>query len=415
MKKAKQFLGFIIFIGLSLSAISQKGVTKPIENYHEADSGKIFIFSEIPPSFPDGEKARMNFLKDNIVYPQSAKDKSIQGTVYVRFVVEKDGRLTHISVLRGVSSEIDHEVVRIVKKMPNWKAGKHKDEFVRTKFIIPVRFSLPPDDKDPILILVEDQASFPGGQKAMDAYFKKNIKYPDMAMKSGIQGIVYLQFVVEKDGSITNLKVLRGIGGGCDEEAIRVAEQMPKWNSGKQLNKPIREQFNIPVKFKLQEENIPPKDSLINEGVTEDIIPTEEDSEDKKEEEVFVFVENQAGFPGGEKARMQYFAKHITYPELAKENDIQGTVFLKFIVEKDGSISNVTVVRGIGGGCDEEAMRVIREMPKWTPAKQRGKPVRVWYNMPIKFTLYSGNSKEDKISKKEQKKLRKQKRKEAKH
>ncbi len=119
----------------------------------------------------------------------------------------------------------------------------------------------------------------------------------------------------------------------------------------------------------------------------EDAPVQQAEEEEEKEDEIFVFVEEQAGFPGGEEARMKYLRDHIKYPEMAKESGIQGTVYLKFVVEKDGSISKVTVLRGIGGGCDEEAVRVLKQMPKWKPAKQRGRPVRVWFNMPIKFTL----------------------------
>ena len=72
---------------------------------------------------------------------------------------------------------------------------------------------------------------------------------------------------------------------------------------------------------------------------------------------------------------------------MAKESGIQGMVYVTFVVERDGSITDVRVLRGIGGGCDEEAIRVVSAMPKWTPGKQRGKPVRVQYNLPVRFTL----------------------------
>ena len=73
-----------------------------------------------------------------------------------------------------------------------------------------------------------------------------------MARESGIQGTVYVTFVVEHDGSVTDVRILRGIGGGCDEEAVRVINSMPKWNAGKQRGKPVRVQFNMPIKFTLQ-------------------------------------------------------------------------------------------------------------------------------------------------------------------
>ena len=95
-------------------------------------------------------------------------------------------------------------------------------------------------------------------------------------------------------------------------------------------------------------------------------------------------------YPGGEKAMMEYVAKNVAYPQEARDKEISGRVFVSFIVEKDGSIGEVKVMRGIGGGCDEEAVRVIKGMPKWKPGKQEGKPVRVSYMMPINFKLSDG-------------------------
>jgi len=72
---------------------------------------------------------------------------------------------------------------------------------------------------------------------------------------------------------------------------------------------------------------------------------------------------------------------------MARESGIEGTVYVTFVIERDGSVTDVKILRSIGGGCDDEAIRVVRNMPKWEPGKQRGKPVRVQFNMPIKFTL----------------------------
>ena len=92
-------------------------------------------------------------------------------------------------------------------------------------------------------------------------------------------------------------------------------------------------------------------------------------------------------FPGGEQAMMDFVAKNVQYPKEAMEKEISGRVLVGFIVEKDGSISETEIVKGIGGGCDEEAVRVVKAMPKWKPGKEKGKPVRVSYMMPIFFKL----------------------------
>jgi len=105
------------------------------------------------------------------------------------------------------------------------------------------------------------------------------------------------------------------------------------------------------------------------------------------EEEIFVIVEQVPEYPGGDEARLNFLRNNIKYPQMAREAGIQGTVYVGFTVEKDGSVTQIKIVRGIGGGCDEEAVRVTRLMPKWKAGKQRGKEVRVSYTMPIKFTL----------------------------
>lgn len=123
--------------------------------------------------------------------------------------------------------------------------------------------------------------------------------------------------------------------------------------------------------------------------VTEDthIEFIEEAVEEVVEEQVFTIVEEMPSFPGGEAALMKYLANNIKYPAIAKEANIQGTVFVTFVVDEKGDVKDVKVLRSLGGGTDEEAIRVVKSMPKWSPGKQRGKPVKVQYNLPIRFTL----------------------------
>lgn len=104
-------------------------------------------------------------------------------------------------------------------------------------------------------------------------------------------------------------------------------------------------------------------------------------------------------FPGGEVALLHYLSQNIHYPAEAKQNNIQGNVALTFIVEKDGSISHVTVLREIGGGCAEEAARVVEGMPNWMPGMANGQPVRVRYTLPIRFRL-EDTAKSEKTKKK---------------
>lgn len=123
-------------------------------------------------------------------------------------------------------------------------------------------------------------------------------------------------------------------------------------------------------------------------AVQEQVVVKEPEPEAKpKEEEIFVAVEQRAEFPGGTAALMKYLSSHLHYPEAATQNDVQGKVVLQFVVEKDGSVGAVTVLKGLDRDCDREAIRVVKSMPKWQPGKNNGVPVRSYFQLPITFRL----------------------------
>jgi protein TonB len=164
---------------------------------------------------------------------------------------------------------------------------------------------------------------------------------------------------------------------------------------------PVQEtiKFTPPVVTEepIDEKDIPPPQDEIKvqvgtetkEGTGDIELPTEGDGKDEVEapQQIFTIVEQMPEFPGGEEKLFEYLGKNIKYPSMARENGITGTVYVTFVVEGNGEISDVKKLRGIGGGCDEEAMRVVKAMPSWKAGKQNGKSVRVQYNLPIKFTL----------------------------
>ena len=115
--------------------------------------------------------------------------------------------------------------------------------------------------------------------------------------------------------------------------------------------------------------------------------PAVVEEEEESSQQIFTVVETMPEFPGGQGALLQYLAKSIKYPVIAQENGIQGRVSCSFVVNKDGSIVDAEVIRGVDPSLDKEALRVIGTMPKWTPGKQRGKPVRVKYTVPVTFRL----------------------------
>ena len=134
-----------------------------------------------------------------------------------------------------------------------------------------------------------------------------------------------------------------------------------------------------------EEININTEDDKNTEVVIQ--APVEIQEEEEEDNVVFVIVENKPEFPGGDAAMMKYLSENIKYPVIAQENGIQGRVICQFVVNKDGSIVDINVVRSVDPSLDKEAIRVIKSMPKWKPGMQRGKPVRVKFTLPVSFRL----------------------------
>ncbi|MEI6408263.1 MAG: energy transducer TonB [Bacteroidota bacterium] len=145
-------------------------------------------------------------------------------------------------------------------------------------------------------------------------------------------------------------------------------------NSNKQIGKENREGTN----------DGPPEDPKPN--VISDII-VDYAAKDAEPEYDAITVQKMPSFLGGEKELFNYLAKNIAYPQLAKEMNIVGMVVITFVVNKDGSVSNIELLKDIGGGCGKEAIRVVRNMPKWMPGENNGQPVKVRFTLPVRFQL----------------------------
>ncbi len=122
------------------------------------------------------------------------------------------------------------------------------------------------------------------------------------------------------------------------------------------------------------------------ETVITDIV-FEEEPEEEKVDEIFTIVEDKPSFPGGDKEMFKFLNKNVDYPSKARRMGITGRVFVQFVVDRDGSVTDVKAIKGIGAGCDEEAVRAIKSMPKWKPGRQRGVPVKVKMTWPVYFKL----------------------------
>ena len=236
------------------------------------------------------------------------------------------------------------------------------------------------DDGEEVYEVVEKMPKFPdGGMSGLMKYLSANIRYPEAAHKAGTQGRVTVQFVVGKDGSIGDVKVIRGVDPTLDAEAIRVISGMPKWKPGTQKGEPVNVKYTVPVMFRLTPEPVEKIDEMIVVGYRNPDAPVTG--------EVYETVDKMPEFPGGMTGLMQHLSKNIRYPAEAHTNNIQGRVVVSVIINTEGKATNAQIVQGVAPSLDAEALRVATTMPDWTPGTKDGKPVNVKYTFPVVFRL----------------------------
>ena len=245
--------------------------------------------------------------------------------------------------------------------------------------------------KDDVLTYVEEMPSFPGGDIALLNFISQNCKYPLNAQINGIHGKVVVSFIVERDGTISDVKIARSVESSLDYEAKKVVMAMPKWNPGKQNGIPVRVRHQVPVVFKI-DSDIDNNTSQVTDPVAtvvdiDSIHETNNLASIADKDEPFTVVERMPSFPGGDAALVAFLRENVHYPTFAVMQGIQGRVVVSFVVECDGSISEVKVIRSVCRQLDEEAMRVVMAMPKWIPGMQSGRLVRVIWQVPVRFSL----------------------------
>jgi len=253
---------------------------------------------------------------------------------------------------------------------------------------------------DSVYQRVDNKPQYSGGETALENFITTKTKYPQEALSKKQEGIMEVEFVVSVNGNITDMICTTIKYPDLCNEVKRVISEMPQWIPAKVNGNTVAAKHKIAIGFKLYNKQITyviipdemtaGKEILYNQDIMLEGDPNGADSEllsDPKrqsDDDVLTFVEQMPEFNGD---LYQYISKNINYPVEAKENKIEGRVIAQFIVEKDGSISNASVLKKMGWGMDEETLRVINNMPNLKPGKQNGKTVRVRYTLPVSFKL----------------------------
>lgn len=245
--------------GLSTAQAQQKlKAPKP-------DANEIYDTVAQPAVPVGGVEAYAQYLADNQSYPTAALQRGVQGTAPVTFVVEKSGVISNVAVTQPLDPELDQEAIRLIKGGPKWTPAQHRGAKVRQRVTVPVSFAIPADETGataaaPVgattpsgatMVKPDEPARPVGGTEAFFTWIQENQKYPALARQRKVEGRVMMEFIVEKDGSLVEPKVIKRLGSGLDEEALRLIKAAPKWTPARYKGQPMKQKMVLPVVFQL--------------------------------------------------------------------------------------------------------------------------------------------------------------------
>ncbi|MDD4967984.1 MAG: energy transducer TonB [Paludibacter sp.] len=296
----------------------------------------VYNFVDKMPQFPGGEKEVVAFLSKTMVYPEEAMKKNEHGKVVVQFVIGKTGKVENAKVLRGVSKELDAEALRVVGLLPDWTPGEQNGEKVAVYRIIPILFqSTTPEDawqiNDKTVVVIND------------------VKMPNN-FNTGILNL----------DKIATVSILKPFPKEVKSKLISKYGKMAE--NGVLLITSNKHE----IQYSLPDSTLYPPKAKDPNCKEEAIMPS---------------------FPGGEDKLLGTIADSIQYPFVAKRTKTQGKVYVRFMVDVNGKISDVTAARSIDYFLGKEAVRVIKSLPDWTPATQCGKKMNIMVTMPVIFKL----------------------------
>lgn len=215
---------------------------------------------------------------------------------------------------------------------------------------------------------VEQMPEFPGGAAALLRYIDSHVQTPQTQEK--IEGRVVVQFVVQSDGSIGEVKVVRSVHPDYDKEAIRVIQSLPNFEPGRQDGEAVAVWYTLPVSFRVKSDD---SYSKMSESMPDS----------PSNSTIYQSVEQMPQFPGGEVGLVKYIHANLQTPDTQEK--ISGVVVVQVVVQSDGSLGDVKVVRSLHPDYDKEALRVIQSLPNFEPGRQNGEAVAVWYTIPVLF------------------------------
>ena len=306
---------------------------------NENNTDSEFKIIEIDAHYPGGWKA-FHFDLGNSLDSFFAVTKKPSVTSFaVTFTTDTNGDETNIKVYPDSLSYLTQPIEKVFEKNQRWDPAKQHDHGVNQHFVQLIKTGI-----EEIYIRVDDPPVPPDGLFGFYQYVAQNLRYPPKARDLSIVGKVFVQFIVDTDGSITDIKVVKGIGGGCDEEAIRVISGSPKWIPGFQKGKPVKVRMILPITFKIDGVRMP-KDNFNPEGSLRS---------------AEIALKDNPNFGPLYRA----LGRNLRYPYQARKNGIEGRLYVKFELDSlEPEIISTEIVNDIGGGCGKEVLDQLKALP----------------------------------------------------
>ncbi len=396
-----KYISVVLFAATLIIAFANSGCMKKSE-----ESPAVGISTSDDPSYTDMNETEqditgndfkkmdrakkwMSFLKSN------AKDilKSVgdSSSVEYQLYINERGLIDKIRVIKGLGSKLDK---RLAADMEDWSFEPAVKDGMKVKYQMPWRQVIKITDDgnsvsgyNPYISPgVTDESKFDlmpdkdpqpvGGGKAIAA----KIRYPELAKKAGIEGKVSIKTFIDSNGNVVGGIVLTPLGAGLDESAYRAIKQT-KFKPGIKNGKPVNTQIVIPVYFQL--DSATAEVSQMGRHKQAQKKSTPKKNEPSFDENIFFVAVEEMPEPIGGIAAIQ---KKIVYPAIAKKAGIEGKVYVKAFIDKNGDVVRAEIIKGLGAGCDEAAIKAIKDT-KFKPGRQRGKPVNVQVSIPVIFRL----------------------------
>lgn len=358
---------------------------------------EVYDMPETEAEFIGGENALNDFLVKNLKNP--FKDE--YGTVYVTGIVELNGDISSYEIVRGLSKYHDKEVIRVCKMLPKCTPAKEGGKAVRSRKVFAIKFTettllnesaiaarkyrkfVSVEFSEPTSYVRNKHAKYVNEWSGLDDYFNKVCDFSIDILSGTEKHYITTCFQINETGHVTKI-AFNSTGHPNLTRPMRVAlENMPPWIPRTKEGKPKKSTECLTFSFQL--------DSIIvltdskKEIENPYRIQIKPNTGQILQEVIIDWVDEESSFPGGTVEMIKFIQKNLEYPDT--QLDIVGKVYLDFIIEKDGTISNIIVRKGLAPEFDRKAIEVVHKMPNWIPAKFKGQVVRSRLRLPVAFTL----------------------------